>query len=156
MRYPIILFFLIGSYLFANDVKEIKKMLIKHYNSMNSARWSEVVSDFYSKGTINGDSNGDFWYNRQSTEKAFTKDMSTGDKYNFTPRYINVEILETSPKFPKIAVAYFYLTGSYTIGGVTKHDYRTRVSSLLITENGKWKIRLSDFTPLHSGSGIPN
>ena len=56
----------------------------------------------------------------------------------------------------KIAMAYHYLVGSYTIDGVTKNDYRTRVSHVLVTENGQWKIKLSDFTPLHSGSGIPD
>ena len=68
---------------------------------------------------------------------------------------MNVEILETAPKYPKIAVAYHYLVGSYSMGGVNKRDYRTRGSHVLVTENGRWKIRFSDYTPLHSGSGIP-
>ena len=148
--------FLIGSYLIAGDVTDIKKLLIKHYSLMNSARWNEVVANLHSKGTINGDSNGSFWYSRASTEKAFTRGLSAGEKYDFTPRYINVEVLETAPKYPKIAVAYHYLVGSYTIDGITKNDYRTRVSHVLTTENGQWKIKLSDHTPLHSGSGIPN
>ena len=156
MKYRNLFIFFIGSYLIAGDVTDIKKLLIKHYSLMNAASWSEVVANFHSKGTINGDSNGSFWYSRASTEKAFTKNMSAGEKYNFTPRYINVDVLETAPKYPKIAMAYHYLVGSYTIDGVTKNDYRTRVSHVLVTENGQWKIKLSDFTPLHSGSGIPD
>ena len=49
---------------------------------MNSARWNEVVANLHSKGTINGDSNGSFWYSRASTEKAFTRGLSAGEKSN--------------------------------------------------------------------------
>ena len=156
MKYRILFVLIFGSFLIAGDVSDVKKVLLKHYKTMNSMNWTEHLTTIFSKGTINGDSNGDFWYNRGATEKALTKGMSAGDAYDFTPRYMNVEILETAPKYPKIAVAYHYLVGSYSIGGVNKGDYRTRVSHVLITENGRWKIRFSDYTPLHSGSGIPD
>ena len=56
----------------------------------------------------------------------------------------------------KYAVAYYYLVGSYTIRGVTKSNYRTRVCQVLVKEKGDWKVKSGDFTPLHSGSGIPD
>ena len=156
MKYRILFVLISCSFIMASDVSDVKKVLLKHYKTMNSMNWSEHLTTIFSKGTINGDSNGEFWYNRASTEKALTKGMSAGDSYDFTPRYMNVEILETAPKYPKIAVAYHYLVGSYSMGGVNKSDYRTRVSHVLVTENGRWKIRFSDYTPLHSGSGIPD
>ena len=54
----------------------------------------------------------------------------------------------------KAAVAYYYLVGSYTLGRVAKNDYRTRVSQVLVTEKGKWKIKSGHFSPLHSGSEV--
>ena len=156
MKYRILFVLISCSFIMASDVSDVKKVLLKHYKTMNSMNWSEHLTTIISKGTINGDSNGEYWYNRAATEKALTRGMSAGDSYDFTPRYMNVEILETAPKYPKIAVAYHYLVGSYSMGGVNKSDYRTRVSHVLVTENGRWKIRFSDYTPLHSGSGIPD
>ena len=91
-----------------------------------------------------------FWNNLPVD--AVTADQSPSDKFNFTPRYIEVEVLEKS----KVAVAYYYLVGTYTIGGVEKNDYRTRVSQIIVKEKGSWKVKSGNFTPLHSGSGIPN
>ena len=42
------------------------------------------------------------------------------------------------------------------INGVEKNDYRTRVSQIFVKEKGEWKVKSGHFTPLHSGSGIPN
>jgi len=156
MKYRVLFVLIFGSFLIAGDVSDVKKVLLKHYKTMNSMNWTEHLTTIFSKGSINGDSNGDFWYTKAATEKALTKGMSAGDAYDFTPRYMNVEILETAPKYPKVAVAYHYLVGSSSIGGVNKGDYRTRVSHVLVTEDGRWKIRFSDYTPLHSGSGIPD
>ena len=156
MKYRVLFIFILGSFLIASDKQDVAKLIQKHYKTMNSMDWSEHLTTIFSKGTINGDSNGTFWYKRASTEKALTKDLSAGDKYDFKPFYIFVEVLETAPKYPKAAVAYHYLEGSYNISGVKKNDYRTRVSHVLITEEGRWKIRFSDYTPLHSGSGIPD
>ena len=43
-----------------------------------------------------------------------------------------------------------------TINGITKNDYRTRVCQVLVKEGKNWKVKSGDFTPLHSGSGIPD
>ena len=99
-----------------------------------------------------GDSNGSFWYHLDATVKAVTKDQDASDKYDFNPRYIEVDVLEKE----KYAVAYYYLVGTYTIRGVTKSNYRTRVCQVLVKEKGDWKVKSGDFTPLHSGSGIPD
>ena len=96
---------------------------------------------------MNGDSNGSFWYRMESTVKAFTANNAPGNRYNFKPRYLEIDVLVPG----KAAVAYYYLVGSYTIDGITKSNYRTRVSQVLVTEKGKWKIKAGHFTPLHSG-----
>ena len=101
---------------------------------------------------MNGDSNGSFWYIQQSTVAAWTEGQLPSNKFNFNPRYIEVDVLEKG----KVAVAYYYLVGSYTINGVEKSDYRTRVSQILVKDGDEWKIKSGHFTPLHSGSGIPN
>jgi ketosteroid isomerase-like protein len=101
---------------------------------------------------MNGDSNGSFWYRQEATVKAITNNQVAGNRFDFNPRYIEVDVLEKG----KYAVAYYYLVGTYTINGVTKSDYRTRVCQVLVKEGKKWKVKSGSFTPLHSGSGIPD
>ncbi len=101
---------------------------------------------------MNGDSNGSFWYRQDATVKAVTKNQVASNRFDFTPRYIEVDILEEG----KYAVAYYYLVGTYTINDVTKNDYRTRVCQVLVKVGKNWKVKSGDFTPLHSGSGIPD
>ena len=115
-------------------------------------KYKDYISSVYSGGTRNGDSNGSFWYENVPTIKSLTESRKPGDKSSFNARYIEVDVLVPG----KAAVAYYYLVGSYTLGGVTKNDYRTRVSQVFITEKGQWKIKSGHFSPLHSGSGIPN
>jgi hypothetical protein len=93
-----------------------------------------------------------FWYAFEPTVKGRTENRKPGDKSNFNARYIEVEVLVPG----KAAVAYYYLVGSFTLRGVTKSDYRTRVSQVLVTEGGKWKNKSGHFSPLHRGSGIPD
>ena len=106
----------------------------------------------HSEGTMNGDSNGSFWYKRESTVAAVTEGQSPKNEFNFIPRYIEIDILVEE----KVAVAYYYLVGSYNINGTQKNNYRTRVSQILMKENGDWKVKAGHYTPLHSGSGIPD
>ena len=101
---------------------------------------------------MNGDSNGSFWYRMEATVSAVTANQSPDNEFNFTPRYIEVDVLERG----KYAVAYYYLVGSYTIGGISKNDYRTRVCMVLVNERGSWKVKSGSYTPLHSGIGIPD
>ena len=101
---------------------------------------------------MNGDSNGSFWYRLDATVQAVTKNQVASNQFDFTPRYIEIDILEDG----KYAVAYYYLVGSYTINGVAKNDYRTRVCQVLVKVGKNWKVKSGDFTPLHSGSGIPD
>ena len=74
MKYRILFVLIFGSFLIAGDVSDVKKVLLKHYKTMNSMNWTEHLTTIFSKGTINGDSNGDFWYNRAATEKSLTKE----------------------------------------------------------------------------------
>ena len=145
-------FILTSCLLFADDKSEVADLVKNHWKYQNTKSWKKFVGTMHSQGTMNGDSNGSFWYSRESTVAAVTADQSPSDKFNFTPRYIEVEVLEIS----KVAVAYYYLVGTYTIGGVEKNDYRTRVSQIIVKEKGSWKVKSGNFTPLHSGSGIPN
>ncbi|MBT4635004.1 MAG: DUF4440 domain-containing protein [Candidatus Marinimicrobia bacterium] len=152
MRHLLITIIAMASFTFADDVTDIKNFVERHWQLQNDKKWSEFVSTLHSDGTLNGDSNGSFWYHQDATVKAVTKDQDASDKYDFNPRYIEVDVLEKG----KYAVAYYYLVGTYTIRGVTKSNYRTRVCQVLVKENGDWKVKSGDFTPLHSGSGIPD
>lgn len=87
----------------------------------------------------------------ESTVKTVTQGISPQDESNFNPRYIEVDVLAKG----KVAVAYYYLVGSYKIGGVSESNYRTRVSQIFLKENGNWKVKSGHFSPLHSGTGIP-
>ena len=155
MKKMIMLFsalFITTSLLLANDNSEVVDVVNKHWKYQNTKDWGKYVGTMHSEGTMNGDSNGSFWYERESTVAAITEGQSPDNEFNFTPRYIEVDVLEKG----KVAVAYYYLVGSYTINGVEKNDYRTRVSQIFVKEKGNWKVKAGHYTPLHSGSGIPN
>ena len=144
--------FLVCSGLLADDVSDVEGLINEHWKTQNEKNWQGFVSTLHSGGTMNGDSNGSFWYRQDATVKAVTKNQIASNRFDFTPRYIEVDILEED----KYAVAYYYLVGSYTINGLTKPDYRTRVCQVLVKEGKNWKVKSGDFTPLHSGSGIPD
>ena len=141
-----------ASFLIASDKSDIERLINNHWDSWNLKKYKDYISSVHSGGTRNGDSNGAFWYENVPTIKSLTESRKPGDKSSFNARYIEVDVLVPG----KAAVAYYYLVGSYTLGGVTKNDYRTRVSQVFIIEKGQWKIKSGHFSPLHSGSGIPN
>ena len=152
MRNLVMTIFLVCSGLLADDVSDVEGLINEHWKTQNEKNWQGFVSTLHSGGTMNGDSNGSFWYRQDATVKTVTKNQIASNRFDFTPRYIEVDILEED----KYAVAYYYLVGSYTINGLTKPDYRTRVCQVLVKEGKNWKIKSGDFTPLHSGSGIPD
>ena len=141
-----------GSLLIANDENEVAGVVNKHWEYQNNKNWKKFVGTLYSGGTMNGDSNGSFWYMQESTVAAVTEGQAPSNEFNFKPRYIKIDVLEKD----RVAIAYYYLVGSYSINGQEKNDYRTRVSQVFIKEEGGWKIKSGHFTPLYSGSGIPN
>jgi hypothetical protein len=140
------------SLLLADDKSEVVDVVNKHWEYQQTKDWKKYVGTLHSGGTMNGDSNGSFWYLRDATVAAVTEGQSPDNEWNVAPRYIEVDVLAKG----KVAVAYYYLVGSYTINGVQKNDYRTRVSQIFVKEKGNWKVKAGDYTPLHSGSGIPN
>ena len=148
----VLIFLSIVSLVVANDRSDIESLINKHWESWNSNKYKDYISTVHSGGTMNGDSNGSFWYEMVPTVKGITENRKPGDKSNFNARYLEIDVLVPG----KAAVAYYYLVGSYMLRGVTKSDYRTRVSQVFVTEKGKWKIKSGHFSPLHSGSGIPN
>ena len=148
----LLIFLSFATFIVANDKSEIESVINKHWASLNSNKFKDYISTTHSKGTMNGDSNGSFWYELVPTVKGMTENRKPGDKSNFNARYIEVDVLVPG----KAAVAYYYLVGSFTLRGVKKSDYRTRVSQVFVTEGGKWKIKSGHFSPLHSGSGIPD
>ena len=151
MKKVIILLFLVSS-IYANDKADIENLINRHWESWNLKKYKDYISSVHSGGTMNGDSNGSFWYAMTPTVKGLTENRKPGDKSSFNARYIEVDVLVPG----EAAVAYYYLVGSYTLNGVSKNDYRTRVSQVFVTEKGKWKIKSGHFSPLHSGSGIPD
>ena len=151
MKKVIILLFLVSS-IYANDKADIENLINRHWESWNLKKYKDYISSVHSGGTMNGDSNGSFWYAMTPTVKGLTENRKPEDKSSFNARYVEVDVLVPG----EAAVAYYYLVGSYTLNGVTKNDYRTRVSQVFVTEKGKWKIKSGHFSPLHSGSGIPD
>jgi len=149
----VLIFASIG-FLIADDKSEVINAVSSHWEYQNEKNWKKFVGTLHSEGTMNGDSNGSFWFKQESTVSAITANGwgSPNNKFDFEPRYIEIDVLEKG----KIAIAYYYLVGSYTINGTSKSDYRTRVSQVFIKENGSWKIKSGHFTQLHGGSGVPN
>ena len=151
MKKVFILLFLVSS-IFADDIADIENLINGHWESWNQKKYKDYISSVHSDGTMNGDSNGSFWYMQESTVAAVTEGQAPSNEFNFKPRYIKIDVLEKD----RVAIAYYYLVGSYSINGQEKSDYRTRVSQVLVKEKGGWKIKSGHFTPLYSGSGIPN
>ena len=156
MRKCVLFIFLLinTSFLIAEDKSEVIDAVNSHWKYQNEKNWKKFVGTMHSKGTMNGDSNGSFWFRQESTVSAITANGwgSPSNKFDFKPKYIEVDVLEKD----KIAIAYYYLVGSYTINGKSKSDYRTRVSQVFVKEGGNWKVKSGHFTQLHGGSGIPN
>ena len=153
MKKVLILLFM-GSFLIADDKSDIEEVIHDHWLFWGANNFKDYISTIHSKGTMNGDSNGSFWFRQESTVSAITANGwgSPSNKFDFKPKYIEVDVLEKD----KIAIAYYYLVGSYTINGKSKSDYRTRVSQVFVKEGGNWKVKSGHFTQLHGGSGIPN
>ena len=126
-----------ASQLIANDEAEVTEIVNKHWEYQNKKNWKKYVGTLYSGGTMNGDSNGSFWYMQESTVAAVTDGQAPSNEFNFKPRYIKIDVLEKG----RVAIAYYYLVGSYSINGQEKNDYRTRVSQVFVKEEGGWKIK---------------
>jgi hypothetical protein len=72
------------------------------------------------------------------------------DAFNVYPKHIWVTMLADD----QVAVANFYAEGSFQPkGGSAVTDYLTRVTQILVMEDGRWKVRSSHFSPLMGGSG---
>ena len=94
MKNLIMVIFIVCSGLFAGDVSDVKSLISKHWKTQNDKNWQGFVSTLHSGGTMNGDSNGSFWYRLDATVQAVTKNQVASNQFDFTPRYIEVDILE--------------------------------------------------------------
>ena len=63
------LLFLVSS-IFANDIADIENLINGHWESWNLKKYKDYISSVHSDGTMNGDSNGSFWYEMTPTVKA--------------------------------------------------------------------------------------
>ena len=82
----ILSFILVSScLLFADDKAEVEDLVKKHYSYQNNKNWKKFVTTLSSDGTMNGDSNGSFWYLQESTVSAWTEGQEPGNKFNFNP-----------------------------------------------------------------------
>ena len=140
MKKVIILLFLV-SLIYANDKADIENLINRHWESWNLKKYKDYISSVHSGGTKNGDSNGSFWYVMTPTVKGLTENRKPGDKSSFNARYIDVDVLVPG----EAALAYYYLVGSFTLNGISKSDYRTRLVKYLLRkkESGKSKVDIS-------------
>ena len=58
----VLIFLSIFSLLVANDKSDIENLINEHWESWNSSKYKAYISTVHSAGTMNGDSNGSFWY----------------------------------------------------------------------------------------------
>ena len=106
----IIVTMLFTSFAFSGDADDVRKLIDKHYKAINSGDMKTYASTMHSKGNISGDSNGSFWYTQNPSVIAQNDPLD----FNMTAHYVDVEVVAPG----KVAIAYFYLTGSYNIDGV--------------------------------------
>ena len=63
----------------------IEKVINNHWEDWNSNKYKDYVSSMHSSGTMNGDSNGSFWYKREPTIEAITQRYGAPkNKFDFT------------------------------------------------------------------------
>ena len=74
MRKCILFIFLLinTSFLIAEDKSEVIDAVNSHWKYQNEKNWKKFVGTMHSKGTMNGDSNGSFWFRQESTVSAIT------------------------------------------------------------------------------------
>ena len=89
----VLIFVITISFTLANDMSDIESLINKQWKANSDKNWKEYVSTLHSGGTMNGDSNGSFWYRMESTVKAFTASNAPGNRYNFKPRYLEIDVL---------------------------------------------------------------
>ena len=58
----VLIFAIAISFLMANDMSDIESLIDKQWKANSDKNWKEYVSTLHSDGTMNGDSNGSFWY----------------------------------------------------------------------------------------------
>ena len=68
----ILIFVSIISIAVANDMTDIENLINKQWKANSDKNWKEYVSTMHSGGTMNGDSNGSFWYRTEASVKAVT------------------------------------------------------------------------------------
>ena len=67
-----LIFVIAISFIMANDMSDIESLINKQWKANSDKNWKEYVSTLHSEGTMNGDSNGSFWYRMESNVKDFT------------------------------------------------------------------------------------
>ena len=74
----VLIFLSIVSLVVANDKSDIESLINKHWESWNSNKYKDYISTIHSGGTMNGDSNGSFWYELVPTVKGLTENRKPG------------------------------------------------------------------------------
>jgi hypothetical protein len=97
-------------------------------------------------------SDGGLW-DFQSPKEIKSQIEDSPNTLNFRPYHIEVSIVG---KNKDVAYTSYYLVGSITGPGnkLIASNYRTRASSTLIKNKGKWVAIGQHFSPLYGGSGV--
>ena len=88
-------------FLAADDKTEVKNTVSLHWKYQNEKNWKKFVGTLHSKGTMNGDSNGSFWFRQESTVSAVTAKGwgSPNNKFNFARTSSHVVVLRCDARF---------------------------------------------------------
>ena len=133
----------IGTFLVAGDVEEIKKQIMdnnKYFkkNKRGANEYSKLGAlEFWSSGGL-----------MQKVESNVRPELY--DYANLDIKHIEVIVLVPN----KAAVAMYYSEGSLKPkNSAAVGHYLTRVTRAYIKEDGQWKVRASHWSPIQGGSG---
>ena len=133
----------IGTFLVAGDVEEIKKQIMD--NNEYSNKNNRSINEYSKNGAL------EYWSSGGLIQEIDPDGRPEEyDYFNIKVKHIEVVVLV--PK--KAAVAMYYSEGSMKPkNSPAVNHYLTRVTQAYVNENGKWKIRASHWSPIQGGSG---
>ncbi len=101
--------------------------------------------------TVSKDGSLEFWSSGGLLQEVKAgSEPNEYESFNIVAKHIHVITLVPG----QIAVAQFYSEGSMAPNGsAAVRNYRTRVTQVLVKENGKWKVRAAHWSPIAGGSG---
>jgi hypothetical protein len=139
---------LAASSAFAAPADDAIALVEQYWEARNDADYEAQYRMMSAEGTLGANSNGTFFTNdERGTLEELEEDMS-----NIASSEVEVRYPEAYELSDSVILVRYYLEGPIEFANGTRQpNYRTRVTHILVQEDGGWKTRSWHFSPLHNG-----